>query len=592
MSETQHDSGSFAVRSASRAERGDLCGPPAGPGPGHGLWPRSLTLGLLALCLCGGCAWYEDAFVGTRVDPERLRCVEPLDAAAFQRAAVPETSADPARRTPPDTPPPPRAPERLALTLEECRATALNRNLQLRASLIDPAVAAERISEEEARFEAVFNAETAYSSTDTPTSTTLEGSRVHHLRIETGVELPLRTGGRLRFGLADRRSKTNNAFSTLNPAYETDAAFSISQPLLRNAGRRTTTHGIRVAVYEHQASQAAARLEVVRVLAALDRVYWRLYAARRVLDVRRQDYALAEQQLETARRLVESGERSPVEVLRAEAALAGRLEAIIVAETGLRDRERELKRVLNREDVPLGSATVLEPATEPDPVHYALDAPRLVEYAGAGRMELLELELRLARDDSTVEYLRNQLLPLVTLDYVYNVNGLGESRWASYDLLAKRRFADHAVGITLLVPMGNEAAESRLRQALLARRQRLATRQDREALIEQEVLAACDAVEAAWQRILANRQSALLSGRLCEAERKQFALGLNTSTDVLTAQSALAGAQSAEVEALAEYQIALVDLAYATGTILGGARLRWEEESSRGTGEAERAALP
>ena len=37
---------------------------------------------------------------------------------------------------------------------------------------------------------------------------------------------------------------------------------------------------------------------------------------RRVLEVRRQDYELAERQLETARRLVDSGARSVVEVMR------------------------------------------------------------------------------------------------------------------------------------------------------------------------------------------------------------------------------------------------------------------------------------
>ena len=51
-------------------------------------------------------------------------------------------------------------------------------------------------------------------------------------------------------------------------------------------------------------------------------------------------------------------------------------------------------------------------------------------------------------------------------------------------------------------------------------------------------------------------------------------VGLGTSTDVLDAQTAFADAQSAEISALAEYQIALVDLAYATGTLLGAAKVQ------------------
>jgi outer membrane protein TolC len=95
-------------------------------------------------------------------------------------------------------------------------------------------------------------------------------------------------------------------------------------------------------------------------------------------------------------------------------------------------------------------------------------------------------------------------------------------------------------------------------------------------MIEQEVLDSIDQLEANWQRVLASRQSTILDGRLFSAEQRQFELGLNTSTDVLQAQANFANSQSAEIRALVDYQIALVDLAYATGTLLGAAKIRWE----------------
>ena len=95
-------------------------------------------------------------------------------------------------------------------------------------------------------------------------------------------------------------------------------------------------------------------------------------------------------------------------------------------------------------------------------------------------------------------------------------------------------------------------------------------------MIELEVLNAIDQLEANWQRILASRQRTILDGRLFEAEKRQFELGLGTSTGVLQVQTDFADAQSAEILALAEYQIALVDLSYATGTLLGAAKVRWE----------------
>jgi outer membrane protein TolC len=75
---------------------------------------------------------------------------------------------------------------------------------------------------------------------------------------------------------------------------------------------------------------------------------------------------------------------------------------------------------------------------------------------------------------------------------------------------------------------------------------------------------------------LAGRQNTILQSRLYQAEKRQFELGLRTSTDVLDAQTKFAEAQSAEILALTEYQIAQVDLAFATGTLLGAAKVQWD----------------
>jgi hypothetical protein len=41
-------------------------------------------------------------------------------------------------------------------------------------------------------------------------------------------------------------------------------------------------------------------------------------------------------------------------------------------------------------------------------------------------------------------------------------------------------------------------------------------------------------------------------------------------------QADLANAEYSEISALTEYQIAVVDLAYATGTLLGAAKIEWQ----------------
>ncbi len=499
-----------------------------------------------------------------KVSSERLQQIEPLAL---------EPSTDQNTQGPDEDVPPPAE---IQLTIEYCRAWVMANNLDLKVELLSPTIARQSITEEQARFESMFFANASLNKTDTPTSTTLEGSQADSTSTDFGVNVPLRTGGNLRVNLPANRFKTNNTFSTLNPAYTADMVFSLSQNLLRNAGTRTNSHGIRVAHYQSKAAEARTRLEVIRVIALTDRVYWRLYAARKELEVRRQQHELAMAQLDRATRLVEAGTDAEVEIIRAESGVADGLEAIIVAENELRDQERSMKRILNKQGLPLSSPTVMVPSTPPDPVRYDIKPKQLVDAAMSGRMTLLELELQLAQDASTVDFQRNQALPLAVLDYTYISNGLGTSYGNAFDVAEDRNFEDQRVSIRVEVPLGNEAAKSRLRRAILQRLQNSATLKQRQTLIEQEVLNAVDQLEANWQRIMANRQRAILAGRTLEAEQRQFDLGLRTSTDVLDAQARLADAQSAEARSLADYQIAQIDLAFATGTVLGAANIHWE----------------
>jgi len=532
-------------------------------------WFRHAVFTVLGLFVLTGCEQFsgDGNSYQTRIAPEKTRQIETLELQEAREEG----------KAPADVNEVPQ--KKLELTLEQCRALTLENNLDLKVQLINPAVAAEKVSQQEAQFEAAFYSNLTFLKMDTPSASFLDeisGSQRDVTSTGLGVQIPLRTGGTVNFDLADTRAKTGSFYSAFDPSYSSDMSVSISQPLLRGAGKRANTYAIRIAEYEQQIIDARTKLEVIRVIADVDRVYWRLYAAMRELDVRKKQYELAKALYEQAGRFVAAGDKPQIEITRTESGVAQQLEAIILAENNVRDRERDLKRTLNKAGLGMQTATVLIPATEPDPVRYELEKQRLLATAMDNRMEMLELELQIAEDFATVDYMRNQSLPLVTMDYKYNVNGLGGTRDDSFDLLFDKRFEDHQVGLQLLVPLGNEAAKSQLRQAYYQRRQRLASRDSREALIELEVLNAIDQLEANWQRVLASRQSTILDSRLFEAEKRQFELGLGTSTDVLQAQATFAESQRAEILALAEYQIALVDLAYATGTLLGAAKVRWE----------------
>jgi len=546
--------------------------------------PSRATVCALALATLAGCSGNPLAShpsdYGRRIaSPERAREVEAFHPEAYLARpprTLDEAAAEEAER---------RAGllardaerARVEISIEDVRAAALSNNLDLRVALVAPAIAQARLSEEEAAFEAAFTADFRWQEIDAATATDLASGQARVQRLVPAVEVPLRTGGTARVALPMSRTSDNNQFRTLNPAYTSDLEFTISQQLLRGAGRRANTHAIRVASYDRRIGLEQTKLEAIRQLANADRAYWRLFRARAELEVAQQQLELAQAQLERAERQARAGTVPEIEVIRAEAGVASRLEAIFIAQADVLRTQRELKRLINAPDLDIGGSASLVTTTDPEPVELLFDTEALAAAALDRRVELLEIELRLAQDASTIEFTSNQSLPLLTVDYTYRLNGLGGSLEDSFDLMTDRDFADWELGLRARIPIGNEAAKSRVRAAILTRMQRLRTREAREQSIRQEVYDAVDQLRTTWQRVLSARQSVVLNTRSLEAEQRQFGVGRSTSNDVLEAAARLADAQVAEIRAITDYQIAKIDLAVATGMLLGAAAVRFDE---------------
>ena len=87
--------------------------------------------------------------------------------------------------------------------------------------------------------------------------------------------------------------------------------------------------------------------------------------------------------------------------------------------------------------------------------------------------------------------------------------------------------------------------------------------------VKKEIYDAVDVLNQNWQRIKTTRQQVLIAGINYDAELKQFEEGLRTMTEVLEALNRLGEVQIKEIQATIDYQIALIDLSFATGSLLG-----------------------
>lgn len=95
--------------------------------------------------------------------------------------------------------------------------------------------------------------------------------------------------------------------------------------------------------------------------------------------------------------------------------------------------------------------------------------------------------------------------------------------------------------------------------------------------IRQEVYEAVNGLRQNWRGILAAAQGVTAAYRNYKVEQSQFQLGKRMSTDVLFAAAGLADAQLRKIRTFVEYEIAQVNLARATGTLLGYGQIQLEQ---------------
>ncbi len=537
----------------------------------------------------GGCAAWEGALDDKleRSVSARLRDIRPVDLRSL--ATRPPSTVDEkidlfTQRRPNDTSPPPAS---LSLGVSDARLASIQNNLTLQAAFVDPKLAKTYITEEKAKFDALISVNLDLSRKDSPAldgdlvtftsaskeidKKTAKLTRVEqtkdNLDLGVGLDVPLPTGGKVK--LRSLWSEQNLYQPAFFDQFVSASKFSISQPLLRGAGVAVNTAAIRIARLNDKAIEAKTKLKAIRVLAKVEKAYWKLYAATKELDVRRQQYDLAFDNLELVRKRVTQGLTAEIEIVRSEVGIAKRMEALIVAETNRRLAERELKLLLNMDNIDLDSPTTIRITSEPQLLHYVFDRDTLAARALEQRMEMLELEVKLAADAVKIDFARNQTLPLFMVDFEYGVLDRKDSFGSAFRGAWDFDNVDYKLGLRGEIPITNEARKSKLRRAVLTRSQRLATKKLREITIRREVFDTLDVLEQNWQRILAARQNVIVSGMNYEIEFKQFDEGQRTMREVLEALTSLGDAQLKEIKAMIAYQEAQIDLAYATGTLLG-----------------------
>ena len=460
-----------------------------------------------------------------------------------------------------------REPE-LKLSLEEAIFRALESNYAIQIASYNPAVETTRVVEAEAAFDAVFFSNITNNNIDRPSASQLTSTSIQLFNSSYGIRKLTATGMALQATWQLNRTDTALSFQQLNPEYDSNLVLELRQPMLRAAGIDYNRAFINIAKNDRRISDDTFRRQIRDTIRSVDELYWRLVQARRdVLITARlladfeavYEYLVARQEFDI----------TPVQIAATKADLEQSRAEFFVKRATVFDAEDRLIAAMNSDDVDLADDIEIVPTDVPRLDPLPLDRLAEVQVALDTRTEIKEQSLRVATARINVGRAKSDELPKFDVTFRASIDGLAGTADRAFDEMSRNKFDEYFVGIELEVPVGNRGPKAAHYRARLQHDQAVAALKK---AIEDVILDASIAVRrvgTAYDAIGPSFESTISRERevesiIARAERKD----LNTLNSELAAHRGLATARRNMLSAMVEYNIAIIDLERAKGTLL------------------------
>lgn len=393
------------------------------------------------------------------------------------------------------------------------------------------------------------------------------------------------TGTNVQGGLLTSIQSSNFSFGFFNPFTTSALTFQFTQPLLRNGWLGANRAPLVIARRNLEQSRASFSAQVNDNILLTISQYWAVVQARGSLDVAKASMDAAEATYKHDKRSLELGALPPLDIYRSEAGVASRRVQVIQSEYALKQAEDALRLTIGADQDPYFQALDLEltEKAEPEGELRAIDAGSALQTALSKRPEFDAARAALGRDEAQIRLAHNHLLPQLDLLGLYASNGLGgsgfngtgqpiSSSWLSQTFGFS--YPTYEAQLTLSLPLKNHAAKAEMGTALVARRSDLYTQRQFREQVALDVSNAVHQLEQAKLSIVASKESLDLSNKQLAAEQRKYELGSGTIFLVLEAQTELATAQQALLQAEVGYQLAVATVDHATGELLGPYRIQ------------------
>lgn len=475
----------------------------------------------------------------------------------------------------------------LYFTLQECIEHGLRNNLGLAVERYNPPIEWEGIRRARSVFDPQLYGQIAWRGNNDPRPyekvfitgdrkvvvgnqqtirNTYEGRIAG--RIITGAEYAIETG------MSETRRNPHRGM-LFHPLNETYTRARITVPLLKNFGIGVNTAPIRIARNNWRISRVQLEAAVEQLITQITEAYWQLYYVRENANATEYTLKLAQELLAINEAKVRVGMAAPLDITQARARIASEEGRLLLARNDVRNAEDRLRHIMNfdMEDLlrprafrPLEYRII--PLEKPQVVDFDYPEDIMIATALKNRQDLEVQRLRLLNAQQNLRMARNDLLPEVNFLASLGYTGQGERYHAAFDNKYSGRHPDWALGVEFAMPLFYNEPVAQHRIARYTQSQQEITIEQIKHLIAIDVRTALRNLRTHRKRIYATEEATRFSREQLQAEQEKFAVGHSTTFDILDFQGKLADALSDQIQALADWRIAVAHLYLTTGRAL------------------------
>ena len=576
------------------------------------VFAQSLRLLVTVLLLCASVSYAQEITSSPSPSPSPQDLTVPAVAPDFHPAQkpLPELSrvgVDMDRQKP--------------FTLREALAMALENNKDIEVARHNVKIAEFDLTVARGAYDPRFSSSSYFERIDSPISSFLSGgsngsvTQTDYTATARVEGLAPKLGGNYHLDFSSVRLTTNNQFTALNPQYPTALTFSYAQPLVRGLRFDNNRRAIEIAKKNLSLTDAQFRQRAIETITSVQRAYWDLVFALRNLQVQRDALRDSRLQLEHNKRLVSEGALAPIDVVAAEAQVAGFEQSLFSSLEEVSRTENNLKNLIavNRQ-ADIWNLSIV-PTDSVDLIPPEISLPEALKAAMDNRPELQQSNVTREINQIDQKYFREQIKPAIDLVGNYGMAGLagainstGSNPFTAsstqlrerVDLLSRlnglqplppqpaqtispnliggynqslqnlfgNHFNNFRVGVQINLPLRNRTAQAQLGRSLVEG-QRLATQREQlEQSIQVDVRNALQAVRSAEARLHAAIIERQASEQQYQSEQRKLDAGQSTVFLVLERQTALTTARGNELRAQTDLNKAIAELQRATGNAL------------------------